>query len=145
MTATATCPTCGKFLDCEAEEIVRHIRTCGPAHAWAELSEPEERFASLCEIVRLRPEREYRFHPERKWRFDFAWPEHMLAVEIDGGAWTGGRHVRGSGFTRDCEKMTEAALMGWRVLRLTPKMVTIEVVNRIAAVVAEGGSDESGR
>lgn len=47
----------------------------------------------------------------------------MLAVEIDGGIWTAGRHVTGSGFTRDAEKMSEAAIAGWRVIRVTPKMV----------------------
>lgn len=55
----------------------------------------------------------------RKWRFDFAWPDRMLAVEIDGGAFSGGRHTRGAGFVEDCRKMNTATLMGWRVLRFT--------------------------
>lgn len=42
--------------------------------------------------------REHRFHPARRWRFDFAWPELLFAVEVEGGIWTGGRHNRGSGF-----------------------------------------------
>ena len=65
------------------------------------------------------PEREYRFHPVRKWRFDFAYPDRMLAIEIHGGVWTQGRHTRGSGFTKDCEKYTEAAILGWRILHFT--------------------------
>ena len=69
------------------------------------------------------PETEHRFHPERKWRFDLAWPELMLAVEIDGGLWIGGRHVQPIGYERDCEKLNEAIVMGWRVLRFTPGMV----------------------
>jgi len=64
------------------------------------------------------PEREYRFHPTRRWRFDFAWPDRMLAVEIEGGVWSRGRHTRGSGFVKDCEKYAEAALLGWRVIRI---------------------------
>lgn len=66
------------------------------------------------------PLSEYRFHPLRRWRFDFAWPERMLALEIEGGIWTRGRHVRGQGFLADLEKYNEAAIMGWRIIRLTP-------------------------
>lgn len=69
------------------------------------------------------PTREYRFHPTRKWRFDFAWPEALVSLEIDGATWTGGRHTRGSGFESDCEKLNEAAVLGWRVFRATRGMV----------------------
>jgi very-short-patch-repair endonuclease len=69
------------------------------------------------------PFREYRFAPPRRWRFDFAWPAAMLAVEVEGGAWIYGRHVRGRGFEADCEKYNAATLLGWRVLRFTPVMV----------------------
>lgn len=69
------------------------------------------------------PVREYRFHPARRWRVDYAWPEHRLAVEIEGGAWVGGRHVRGPGFTKDMEKYNELALAGWSLLRFTPRQL----------------------
>ena len=69
------------------------------------------------------PAREYRFHPKRRWRFDFAWPLYKVAVEIDGGIYSRGRHVRGSGFERDAEKGNTAVLAGWRVLHFTPRMV----------------------
>jgi very-short-patch-repair endonuclease len=69
------------------------------------------------------PLREHRFAPPRRWRFDYAWPAHRLALEIEGGTWTGGRHVRGSGYEADCEKYSEAALRGWRVLRVTTAML----------------------
>lgn len=69
------------------------------------------------------PVREHRFHPSRRWRFDFAWPEHMVSLEIDGATWTGGRHTRGSGYHADCEKLNEAAALGWRVFRATSSMV----------------------
>lgn len=67
--------------------------------------------------------REYRFHPERRWRYDFAWPDKMIAVEVEGGTWGGGRHTRGAGYEKDCEKYNEAAILGWRVLRATGKQV----------------------
>ena len=66
---------------------------------------------------------QHKFHPTRKWMFDRAWPDRMLAVEIDGGTWSGGRHTRGSGYEKDCEKLNEAALLGWTVLRFTSNMV----------------------
>ena len=65
------------------------------------------------------PEYEYRFHPERRWRFDAAWPEQKVAVECEGGTWSGGRHTRGSGFEADARKYAAAILAGWRVFRVT--------------------------
>lgn len=70
------------------------------------------------------PAREYQFHPERRWRFDFAYPQEKVAVEVEGGIWSNGRHTRGYGFEADCVKYNEAALAGWRVIRVSPKMVT---------------------
>lgn len=64
------------------------------------------------------PVEEHRFC-KRRWRFDLAWIDRKLAVECEGGIWVGGRHVRGKGFERDCEKYSEAAILGWRVLRFT--------------------------
>lgn len=69
------------------------------------------------------PEAEYRFHPTRKWRFDFAYPERHLAIEVEGGTWKGGRHTRGSGYEKDCEKYNAAAMQGWAVLRFTSSMI----------------------
>lgn len=69
------------------------------------------------------PQREFMFHRRRKWRFDLAWPALLIAVEIEGGVWTGGRHVRGEGYEGDCEKYNEAQMAGWMVLRFTPGMI----------------------
>lgn len=69
-----------------------------------------------------RPVEEYRFC-KRRWRFDLAWVDRKLAVEIEGGVYSHGRHTRGKGFTRDCEKYNEAVILGWRVLRVTTGMV----------------------
>lgn len=67
------------------------------------------------------PETEYRFAPPRRWRFDYAWPAHKVALEVEGGVWTGGRHVSGAGFVKDMEKYNAAAVAGWRVLRCQPR------------------------
>jgi len=64
------------------------------------------------------PERQYRFHPARKWPFDFAWLDQMIAVEVEGGAWIRGRHTRGKGFLNDCEKYNSAVMLGWRLIRV---------------------------
>jgi hypothetical protein len=68
-------------------------------------------------------EREYRVVPDRRWRFDFAWPAQRVALEIEGGVWIRGRHTRPSGYLKDVEKYNRAALEGWRVLRATPQDV----------------------
>jgi very-short-patch-repair endonuclease len=69
------------------------------------------------------PVRQLRFHPGKKWQFDFAWPDWMVAVEIEGGVWSGGRHVRGQGFEADIEKYNAATLAGWRLYRFSGSMV----------------------
>ncbi len=66
------------------------------------------------------PVLEYSFCPTRKWRFDYAWPDRQIAVEIEGGIWTRGAHVRGGHFMSDMEKYNEAARLGWRLFRFTP-------------------------
>jgi very-short-patch-repair endonuclease len=66
---------------------------------------------------------EYRFHPTRRWRFDFARPDIRLAIEIDGGIWTGGRHSGGQGQIDDFEKMNNAVALGWQVLHFIPQQV----------------------
>lgn len=63
------------------------------------------------------PEAEYKFHPTRKWRIDYAWPDVKLAVEIEGAVWIQGRHTRGSGFIKDIEKYNSLTANGWRLLR----------------------------
>jgi very-short-patch-repair endonuclease len=86
------------------------------------LSPGEEAFALHCRAEGLKPEREYAFCG-RKWRFDFAFPDSLVAVEIEGGTWIAGRHSRGAAFAKDCEKYNAACHGGWRVFRYTTEMV----------------------
>lgn len=85
-----------------------------------------------------KPEKEYRFHPGRKWRYDFAWPSKKVAVEIEGGVWTKGRHTRGSGFLGDMAKYNEAARLGWRVFRFQPKDLKTGVAQTFMLTVFGG-------
>jgi hypothetical protein len=68
-------------------------------------------------------ETEYQFATDRKWRFDAAVPSKSIAIEIEGGHWAGGAHVRGKHFESDMEKYNRAALYGWRVLRFSHQQV----------------------
>jgi very-short-patch-repair endonuclease len=94
------------------------------------------------------PVREHRFHPKRAWRFDFAYPRQMVAIEVEGGTYgkpvichrcktpvrrfvggrsyfvrETGRHNSAIGFEKDAEKYNTAAVMGWTVLRFTRNMI----------------------
>jgi very-short-patch-repair endonuclease len=67
--------------------------------------------------------REFCAIPGRKFRWDFAWPDNKLLVEVQGGTWNGGAHGRGSGIAKDTEKLNLAVINGWRVLQFTPDQI----------------------
>jgi very-short-patch-repair endonuclease len=79
--------------------------------------------------------RELRFDAFRRWRFDFAHEGARVAIEINGGVWSGGRHVRGAGYLRDREKVNAATLAGWRVFELGTGQVTPDAVQRIIEAI----------
>ena len=79
-------------------------------------------------------QREFRFFPERKWRFDYAVPRRKLAIEIEGGIWgtvdrfgdassERGRHLRAAGYQADLDKYNAATALGWRVFRFSTQDV----------------------
>lgn len=78
---------------------------------------------------------EFRFHPKRRWRFDFAHTESKTAIEIEGGAWSKGRHTRGLGFIGDMEKYNAATADSWAILRFTPQQMneskTYELIKKV--------------
>ena len=84
---------------------------------------------------------EFRFHPTRRWRFDFAFERIKFAVEVEGGTWSGGRHTTGSGFEKDCEKYAEALVLGWRVLRVTSTMVKKRTAINYIEKIIKGNDD----
>lgn len=69
------------------------------------------------------PVPEWKFHPNRKWRFDWAIPCRLVALEIQGAIYTGGRHTRGPALVKEYEKLNEAQMLGWKVLLVTPQQV----------------------
>jgi len=81
------------------------------------------------------PTMQHRFHPQRKWLFDFSWVDERLAVEIDGGAFVRGAHSRGAQQNKDYEKMNVATASGWRVLRFNT--ASMKCVDDVVTFVAE--------
>ena len=85
--------------------------------------------------------REYQFAwPARLWAFDYAWPDFKIALEVEGGTWSGGRHVQGQGYENDCRKYNAAAIDGWLLIRVTTTMVRRgEVVRQLRAAFRARG------
>lgn len=108
--------------------------------------DPVAEIEATCGMCMLPPPvREFKFKHGRRWRFDLAWPARSVAVEIEGGSWIRGRHVRPKGYAADCEKYNEAARIGWIVLRYTPEMVfrgmaqadLLDILPKRAPIIAE--------
>ncbi len=84
------------------------------------------------------PTPEYRFHASRRWRFDYAWPDQRVALEVDGGVWTRGRHTRGAGWLKDTEKLNAACVAGFRMLRCSPdQLCDLAFIETIRAALAD--------
>lgn len=77
---------------------------------------------------------EYKFCADRLWRFDLAWVNPPvtrtfiagrvgagLAIEVQGGLFSGGRHNRGAAMLKEYEKLNKAACLGWRILYVQPR------------------------
>lgn len=95
-------------------------------------------FPQVCQQSGLpKPVPEYRFHEVRKWRFDWAWVDEKVALEVEGGIYSGGRHTRASGFVGDMEKYNSAGARGWIVLRCQPKeLLTTATLELVRAAIA---------
>jgi very-short-patch-repair endonuclease len=100
-----------------------------------------EGFALHCRAEGIKIIAEFKFHPVRRWRVDFVILNEKagigkLAVEVEGGSWSRGRHTRGKGFEEDCRKYAEAALLGWTVLRFSTDMVQSgEAINFVLQIL----------
>ena len=89
--------------------------------------------------------KEFKFHPKRRWRFDYAIPEYRIALEVEGGVWTSGRHTRPQGFLGDIEKYNAATLMGWRVFRTTPDdLLRTATLNLLKSAISGDFDPENG-
>lgn len=105
--------------------------------------------AQICAAGLPWPQWGYKWHPVRRWLADAAWVERRLLLEVEGGVTpfrdkrTGelrqGRHVTITGYEDDCIKYSEAAICGWRVIRVTRRMVddgrALALIERALAAV----------
>ena len=80
------------------------------------------------------PTFEHRVDPARRWRLDAAWPVYRVGLEVQGGLFTGGRHVQGAALLDEMEKLNALAVAGWRVLYCVPRTMlapaTLDLVER---------------
>ena len=92
-------------------------------------------FQSFCYAAGLeRPLPEYRFAPPRRWRFDWAFVNAKVAIEVQGGLFVAGRHTRGAALIREYEKINHAAMLGWRILFVTPQQFSSGEAIQLASV-----------
>lgn len=77
------------------------------------------------------PQREYKFLDDRRYRIDFCYPYVKLAIEIEGGVWSNGRHTRGAGFIGDMEKYNLLVENGWWLLRYMPGKVDFSQIRKV--------------
>lgn len=63
---------------------------------------------------------EYKFHPTRRWRIDYACLSHKIAIEVNGGNFVFGRHSNPIQLAKEYEKRANAAALGWVMVECTP-------------------------
>lgn len=101
------------------------------------INKHEEKLNKILEELNVGPvTREYRFDKPlegkpRRWRFDFALVDFKIALEVEGGTWSRGRHVNPLGFAADCEKYNAATKQGWKVFRLVPSLIASEYIESL--------------
>ena len=101
---------------------------------------------SIRERTGVEYEMEFYFaRPERKWRSDIAFPSVRVAIEIDGGTWSYGRHNRASSVLSDMEKGNGYAQRGWLVWHLPWEWIEGGRRDRSAQLIADIASAIEGR
>lgn len=86
---------------------------------------------------------EFRFHPQRNWRFDYAFPKFKVAIEVQGGLFIRGGHNRGAGYLQDMEKFNHAAAVGWLIIQCQPKDICMDETVQFVKDAIDSRSDFS--
>jgi len=70
------------------------------------------------------PKTQYQFHPQRRWKADFCYPEYRIIAEVNGMTHQASRgHTSFAGLHRDYEKQNAAQLMGYRYFEFDREMI----------------------
>jgi hypothetical protein len=99
-------------------------------------------FKSSGDLNRCLCQAEYRFHPVRRWRFDWAFPDQKIAIEWEGITSFKSGHLTLGGYTANCEKYNWAAILGWKVIRVTALMEQNQVIAMIMAAFPDQTDSE---
>jgi len=91
----------------------------------------EEREDVAAPALKLTPEFQFAKHLKRKYRFDFCHEGSRVAIELQGGVYSRGAHVRPDGYKKDCQKALLARELMWTTVALTGDMITEDYINRI--------------
>lgn len=94
----------------------------------------EAALLEFCQLRSLQLISEHKFHPVKKWRFDWAIPEKKWAFEYEGVFNGKSRHTNVLGFTEDTNKYREAVKLDWKVLRYTARNYK-ELINDLNALI----------
>lgn len=78
---------------------------------------------------------EFKFHLVRDWAFDFAHEASRVCIDLQGGNWVNGAHVRPAQYSRDCKKHNTAILMGFRVFWFTTDMIANDPAGHLEPVI----------
>ena len=109
------------------------------------------------DLPHTEPEAQYEWADAagRKFRADFAWPEHRLLVELEGGIFDfergddhgkrRGAHGSVSNVLADIEKQNLAVLLGWRMVRITPPMIEDDIAVELVLEALTGTPGAYGR
>ena len=96
------------------------------------MSKAEDMLELHLKAEKIKYKREVKVIPNREFRFDFEcyWVNEPsvadpILIEVQGGVWLKGKsgHSSGTGITRDCEKLSLAAVHGYRCIVVTPAQI----------------------
>lgn len=87
---------------------------------------------------------EFRFNSVRKFKFDYAHLKLRIAVEIEGGIYTGTGHAKTGRYLSDMEKYNDAQIRGWIVLRYGHGQEKL-IADDIKRAIAKREKEENGK